>query len=287
MQQTISMVVRWLSRGMTRNRFLCVVVVAIGVGSCGGQQVESSGDVARLMAAPAQLEEAGTLRFEAHRVSNVGRSYEEWLVDGEVDLAAELARYRRTNNPEDDAGMEILQASQGLYAASPSPECRPWLLMEEGVTFPPIHPVWLLASADQMDVDYVGVDAVDGVETRHYRLHAEADLYQKVSRSEGSLDPTGGVQLEAWLDRDGWIRKFSRVLIFGDSDDIDGGGSTRGAMDNEQGGVSGERPQPGATVSSLWRLWDFGEPLNIEPPAQGELGTDERLGPDPLGACEP
>ncbi len=190
----------------------------------------------------------------------------------------------------DDAGvMEMVIDGDVVYMKSPlfamlGDEDKPWQridaedLQEGGAmsggaqSDPGEFLAFLEAAGD--DVTEVGTEEVRGVETTHVTAtldlqkmladapaDEQAELEQQLEGLGAAADTFTEIPAEAWIDADGYVRRFT--------------------MDFDFSGAAEADPElAGVTMTMTIELYDFDEPVDIEIPDPAEVGE---LDPSLLG----
>ena len=170
--------------------------------------------------------------------------------------------------------IDVVQVGEDAYVRFPAmadelPDGRSWVRgdyegagaqgvdLDELTQVDPRELLGLLRGASG-DVEVVGIEELRGTETTHYRATIDPAEYAKLAPDHEQLDALvdelveqsgiGDVPVDVWLDATGLVRKVTMAFT-----------ATR------PGGT-------GTGESSVsFELWDYGEPVAIEPPPASEV----------------
>lgn len=273
---------------------LSVVAVGCGVspGSQGGQSVSAgfgSPVSAASLARSAQATSAVTsekIHVETTTTGLDSAGDITLTADGAVDAKAKRGRLKTSFSGESGllanaADMEVIYDGDTAYLHSglfeTFGEGKPWVKvtskrlgslagkLDGSVQADPGAFVDFLKGAGT--VQELGTEEVRGVKTRHVSAKLDVrkaldkvdgkrrtQLEQRFKELGGSLDALTAIPAEAWIDEDGYVRRFTLTLDIGAA-------------------APGSKGLKGAKVIETIELYDFNKPVDIQVPKASEVST--------------
>lgn len=272
----------------------CGVTAGEGASRVSAGIAPSSATAAALTRAADRTGEVTTMRMHIEvTTSGTGVGSIAMSADGEIDSAKGLAHlsttYDGSSSVFGNMAIETVTDGKAVYLKSALFSSltggKPWVKIsasdadvlstfDQGLQSGPKSILRFFDADGKNQVTTLGVEYVRGVETRHVRTEIDLkdalaaatggrkqELRDQLEQMGAALDSLKPIPMDAWIDGDGYVRKFTMTM--------DLGGLTRaGGTDDEPGSDSGKS----IAVTQTYELFDFDEPVDIVIPKADEVG---------------